>query len=115
MRVPLLAAATCALIACVPWTASAEPAGANRSNAAASATTRGLRVYVDPQTGEFATPPPGTPPPSQARFRHGVASPPTPLEEEPAPGGGFMIDIRGAFAANAATRPPEHPTLEDRE
>jgi hypothetical protein len=52
----------------------------------AAAVASGMRVHVDPATGEFVPPPPELP-----------SAPPVvqPLREEPVPGGGVMVDTRG--------------------
>jgi hypothetical protein len=54
----------------------------------------GMRVYIDPKTGEPTTPPPGAAveaaPAVQQRSGEG-------LVEEPAPGGGVMMDLKGRF------------------
>jgi hypothetical protein len=53
-----------------------------------------MRVYIDPKTGEPTTPPPGAAveaaPAVQQRSGEG-------LVEEPAPGGGVMMDLKGRF------------------
>jgi hypothetical protein len=54
----------------------------------------GMRVYIDPKTGEPTAPPPGaaveSAPAVQQRSGEG-------LVEEPAPGGGVMMDLKGRF------------------
>ena len=58
------------------------------------AASSGMRVYVDPKTGEPTAPPPNaaveSAPAVQQRSGEG-------LVEEPAPGGGVMMDLKGRF------------------
>jgi hypothetical protein len=84
-----------------PVVGLAEPGPKSATNAAASAAADGAAparadswINVDPQTGQRIPAPPG-----------GVAIPASPafstshqgLVEEPAPGGGVMIDLQGRF------------------
>ncbi len=113
--------AVAALVAAGVPTAIAEESP-SKSNAAATALATidgqadsaggstgspGLKVYIDPETGEFATPPPGV-------FDEAVGPrtrPAVPREElrgVPAPGGGVMVDLKGHFRSySVATQSPE--------
>jgi hypothetical protein len=62
-----------------------EPAGDAREN--------GMRVHVDPRSGRFV------PEPVVPRAEP-LPAPPPPLAEEPAPGGGTMVRMRGHFMSN---------------
>jgi hypothetical protein len=68
-----------------------ERAGAGSTASEAA----GMRVYRDPQTGMFTTPPPGAAvaQPQAARV------PMAPLTEVPGPRGGFVVDLQGRFDA----------------
>jgi hypothetical protein len=88
-----------------PVVGLAEPGPGSATNAAASAAADGATparagswINVDPQTGQRIPAPPG-----------GVAIPASPafstshqgLVEEPAPGGGVMVDLQGRFRSAA--------------
>jgi hypothetical protein len=72
--------------------------GQTKENLTTSEESGALRVYIDPETGEFTTPPArGVPatrttPPSAAFSTSHEG-----LEERPAPGGGIMLDLKGRF------------------
>lgn len=55
----------------------------------------GQRVYIDPETGQMATPPES----DQVAVPRGAASVPSTagLVEEPLPAGGFKLDTKGRF------------------
>jgi hypothetical protein len=59
----------------------------------AAAPSAAMRAYRDPKTGAFVEPPPGTPLPAPPT----APTAPSALTEEPAPGGGRMVRLRGAF------------------
>ena len=70
----------------------------NKENVTNSEESGALKVYIDPETGEFTTPPAkGAPtarttaPPAAFSTSHEG------LEERPAPGGGTMVDLKGRF------------------
>lgn len=99
-----LAVGVCVLAS--PVVGLAEPGPEAPANAAASGTPdtatparAGSWINVDPQTGQRIPAPPG-----------GVAIPASPafstshqgLVEEPAPGGGMMIDLQGRFRSAAS-------------
>ncbi len=116
----VLALAALVVATAVPTAIADE--GPSKSNAAATAQATidgradsasgstgspGLKVYIDPATGEFATPPPGV-------FDETVgpqtrsAVPREELREVPAPGGGMMVDLKGHFRSySVATQNPE--------
>jgi hypothetical protein len=77
-----------------PAEAGLTPAGA------AAAAGGGLRIQIDPQTGRFTEPPPGTVPPAgppaaeAARSTSGVGLVEVP---SPTPGGGVKVDLQGRF------------------
>ncbi len=79
-------------------TTEIEPGTVPASVAAGSATAApGLRVYIDPETGEF-TAPPAMPLGESGQQPRAVQPAPEPvLEAVPAPGGGMMVDLRGRF------------------
>ena len=54
----------------------------------------GLRVYIDPLTGEF-----GVPPQLEAPYAHAYSTSQEGLVETPSPvpGGGVMVDLQGRF------------------
>jgi len=55
----------------------------------------GMRAYIDPRTGGFATePPPAEPAPPLGAAQ---SQPAADLQAVPAPGGGVMIDLQGQF------------------
>ena len=68
--------------------------------AAAPQGSPGLRVYVDPVTGEFSAPPPRAARPDEAlapqaaysTSHEGLVETPSPV-----PGGGVMVDLQGRF------------------
>lgn len=98
----VIAVGVCVLTS--PIVAFAEPGSAPATKAAASADAAapgraGSWINVDPQTGQRIPAPTG-----------GVAIPASPafstshqgLVEEPAPGGGMMIDLQGRFRSAAS-------------
>lgn len=72
----------------------------NKNNFTTPGESEALRVYIDPQTGEFTTPPARgvpaarktAPPAASSTSQQG-------LEEGPSavPGGGTMVDLKGRF------------------
>jgi len=70
----------------------------NNKNLTAGAESEAQRVYIDPETGEFTTPPEREI--ATARKQALTAASSTShegLEERPAPGGGTMVDLKGRF------------------
>lgn len=68
--------------------------------AAPSATTgeaAGMRIYVDPSTGELTSPPEAAAPQQRGVGSAATSTSTQGLVEEPAPGGGVMIDLQGRF------------------
>lgn len=67
---------------------------ANAGDASSTPATPGMRVYVDPETGQPTAPPPDAAveaaPLAQQRSGEG-------LVEEPLPGGGVKVDLQGRF------------------
>jgi hypothetical protein len=65
----------------------------------ASVITAGMRIYLDPQTGEVATPPPAVAAQSQKQSLQTVKPAVTELYEtlSPTPGGGFMVELKDQF------------------
>jgi hypothetical protein len=93
-----LAAGAFGFAACV--TAAAQPATADESKPAAQTSpARGMTVHIDPQTGRVVpAPAPGTTtlqlsPAEQNRMSTSSEG----LVEEPLPGGGYKLDLRGRF------------------
>lgn len=83
--------------AAAPQVSEGEPAAAPAS-ATAQTAPGGMRVYVDPQTGEFATAPgpqAGDPEPNEIPRSGSAGS--AQLWDSPVPGGGQMIDTHGQF------------------
>lgn len=64
-----------------------------------------MTAYVDPVTGRFVpTPPAGTVLPLSKELRDAMSTSHEGLTEEPLPGGGFKLDLRGRFqSATVAT------------
>lgn len=70
-------------------------------------TQAGVRAYVDPETGELTAPPPDQEirPPAQASvLQQGDRG----LVEQPAPTGGFMVDLEGRFQAPLIAVPDQN-------
>lgn len=68
------------------------------------------RAYIDPETGEFVTPPePDVSTANPSRSLSPPGSPAEKMEEEssPVPGGGIMVDLKGRF------QNPLSATIED--
>jgi len=88
----------------VPGGTSGTPtSGASNVAGPAAAGDAGMKAYIDPATGNFTdTPPPGTP-----ELPGDAVMPEGPLHEEPAPGGGVMIDLTGRSNSQA---PPPKPS-----
>ena len=59
----------------------------------------GLRVYIDPLTGEFAVPPPGSDAQASTTSQGAYSTSHEGLVETPSPvpGGGVMVDLQGRF------------------
>lgn len=57
----------------------------------------GMKVYVDPKTGEFLEQPPKGAEPAEPMVTPNVALPEPEEVESPVPGGGTMVDVRGRF------------------
>jgi hypothetical protein len=72
-----------------PNTAVAEEQ--NKKNLTSPAESEALRVYIDPETGEFTVPP--------EQEVAAASTSPQGLEEKPSPvpGGGTMVDLKGHF------------------
>ena len=84
--------------AAVPNTTVAQEQ--NNKNLTAGAESEALRVYIDPETGEFTNPPEqeaGTArkqalPAASSTSHQGLEEKPSPVE-----GGGTMVDLKGRF------------------
>ncbi len=63
---------------------------------AAAAGAGGLRVYIDPETGEFTAPPPGVEIPQIEKPKR-AAKRAVEVVPSPVPGGGVMINTQGRF------------------
>ena len=83
-----------------PCGAAAQPVAAGNVQPAAPAA--GMRVNVDPQTGQYTD----RPVPTSARSANAVAAP-APLVETPVPGGGVAVDTRHLQHAMKATANPD--------
>ncbi len=57
----------------------------------------GLKVYIDPETGEFLEQPPRSAEPAEPMMAPNVALPEPEQVASPEPGGGIMVDVRGRF------------------
>lgn len=68
--------------------------------AAPAAVQGGMRVHVDPETGEFLDKPPAKIQPQTEQNRAPAVQP---LEERDAPGGGKMVDLEGRYKAQSGT------------
>jgi hypothetical protein len=74
--------------------------GQNKENLSTSEQSGALRVYIDPETGEFTTPPARTVPATRTTAPPAAFSTSDEgLEERPSPvpGGGTMVDLKGRF------------------
>jgi hypothetical protein len=73
--------------------------------------TPGMKVYIDPKTGEFTKPPAGVSPgEAAAPLKDALSTSSEGLEATPSPvpGGGVMIDLKGRFRTpSTATRDAE--------
>lgn len=87
--------------AAVPLFASAADVGS--SNGARPAPQAGMRAYIDPQTGEFAEPPPGVSS-SAGTTSEAFSRSSERLVEVPGttPAGGVKVDLRGRFLSTFA-------------
>jgi len=67
--------------------------------ARADDSSAGMRVYRDPETGEFTAPPESAAPATDAAAQRALATEAPELVEKPGttPAGGTTIDLRGAF------------------
>lgn len=57
----------------------------------------GMKVYIDPETGEFLEQPPKGAEPAEPMVTPSVALPEPEQVESPEPGGGVMVDVKGRF------------------
>ncbi len=74
---------------------ASEPASAKKEKRGSN-----LRAYKDPETGKLGPPPQGASVPKFSEAMTIVTSTSTEgLEEEPAPGGGMMLDLKGRFGS----------------
>jgi hypothetical protein len=91
----------------VPSVAAPTSAPVNKSSVSPQSAP-GLKIYIDPKTGEISKPAPKPAPvqPQQKRFEAATDSS-TELRETPSPrpGGGVMVDLKGRFRSSlTATR-----------
>ncbi len=104
----LAVAAALAASAVVVASVCAGGGSADPAAGATSETSAGMRVYVDPSTGAL-TPEPSTQELGQRSASSAVSTSMQGLVEEPAPGGGVMIDLQGRFQSEMrATITPEN-------
>jgi len=79
----------------------------NTGDRARSDNAAGMRIYVDPTTGQIGTPPPGTISGARAAQGGGAAGGLTEVPS-PADGGGVMVDLQGRFRSTIkAAREPD--------
>lgn len=95
---------------------SAQSSLADDATAAAGADSvtgrAGVRVYVDPETGEFTAPPPDeTVRPS---VEASLSETGEGLVEKPAPSGGFTVDLKGRFQAPVIAIPQADGSIDVR-
>ncbi len=94
---------------------AAAPAVAADSDSAVAPPTKptpakagGMRVYIDPETGEFTTPPPGVAVPAP----RAPARPAPEMVESEIPGGGVMIDVSDRLRVYSKARLQEDGRVE---
>ena len=94
-----------------PPFAAAASTEDDKKTSGATEGTPGMRVYIDPKTGEFTKPPPGVAPTEVSpSLKDALSTSSEGLVEtpSPAPGGGVMIDLQGRFRSPlTATRDAE--------
>jgi hypothetical protein len=80
------------------------PTPITRTETADRSETPGMRIYLDPQTGEVTAPPPSVAAQSQKQALQAIKPTVTELREtvSPVPGGGFMIDLKDQFMSPLA-------------
>jgi hypothetical protein len=78
--------------------AVASAAWADDKDVAAPPAAGGMRVYIDPETGEFGAPPPETTGAATSAQR---ARPTDDLVEEANPAGGYSVDLKRRFGGVA--------------
>lgn len=70
------------------------PADSGRSDAQAG---EGMTVHIDPKTGKVTPPPPGGEPPQSQSEKDATSTSGEGLKEQPIPGGGYKLDLKGRF------------------
>jgi len=88
--------------------AAVRPEQAESPGEAIAAPVAGMRVYVDPETGEFTTPPPPPAPPPAAATSEAPAAlrarQVDGLVEEANPDGGYTINLKRRFFGEVQAR-----------
>ncbi len=74
-----------------------------------------MRVYIDPETGEFGVPPPEAAPPEAgpeaALQLQSLSAPSEELVEVPGQAGGFTVELNGQFQRDLTVIPDADGTI----